>query len=300
MTAPLHAAGSAPIPLRFVEIEELLTRGGHLPVRCSLEHEDGTPAGSWVVKPPVSTGDGEGREEASILAELAGAEVAAWMGVPTPAIGWLRLPSALDEAHFQTHGPDEEKLRRIFRVNEGRIAFCSRFLDDSVEWVKNRHAQGAHGREILEAYGPTVMLLDAYILHDDRTEEKPNVLEWRGRVVPIDHGSAFVGLDKEGRGIAEYVARSRLRLLWKRHVFYGPLRRARYDIDIEEVVKAVASVADSDIEAVVASWPDELGQATGRGGGILIEQLAATLAERRKHAETIGDELVAYLRPSNG
>ncbi len=296
----LHQAGSPPARLQFVEIEELLTRGGHLPVRCSLEHEDGTPAGSWVVKPPVSTGDGEGREEASVLAELAGAEVAAWMGVPTPAIGLVMMPTALDEAHFQPHGADEAKLRDVFRVNDGRIAFCSRFLEDSAEWLENRHAQSQRGREVLRAYGPTVMFLDAYILHDDRTPEKPNVLEWRHNLVPIDHGSAFVGLDREGRGIAEYVARSKLGQSWRHHVFAGPLRRAQYEIEIEDAVKAVANVADSDIEAMVASWPVELGQATGRGGSILMDELAAALAGRRQHAKTIGDELVAYLRPPNG
>ncbi|MEQ9080474.1 MAG: hypothetical protein RLP09_41800 [Sandaracinaceae bacterium] len=296
----LHQAGSPPARLRFVEIEELLDRGGHLPVRCNLEYEDGTPAGSWVVKPAVSLGDGENREEASVLAELGGAEVAAWMGVPTPAIGLLLMPSGLTHDYFEAHGACESKLRGIFGVNEGRIAFCSRFLEDSAEWLENRHAQGQHGREVLQAYGPAVMLLDAYILHDDRTPEKPNVLEWRHRLVPIDHGSAFMGLDRDGGAIAQHIAAPRLHQLWRRHVFCSALSRARYDLDIDEAIETVAGVTDSVLEALVASWPDELRQARGRSGGILVDEMAAALAARRQHAKTIGDALVAYLRPSNG
>lgn len=270
---PLHVAGAAPYALRLVEVDELVNRGGHLPIRCQLELEDGAAAGDWIVKPPLSSGDAESRTALGVLAELAGAEVCAWAGIPTPAIGVMRLPDPIPERHVEGR---DALLRAQLELNAGQLCFCSRFLEDASEWLTERYRTRPRGRDLARAFGASLMLVDGYLLHDDRTAEKPNCLEWRGRVVPIDHGNAFAGLQNSS-AVAAHVAVSRLTRCWEHHAFRGAVERAHKKLDIDQIVAALQGVSDADIRDLAARWPADLENTTTRSGRGIVSEMVVFL-----------------------
>lgn len=293
----LHIAGADPFALRFVELDEVLDRGGHRPLRCRLEFADGEPAGDWVVKPPISLGDAESREELSVLAELAGAEVCTWAGLPTPAIGVVTIPPKVDQRHLA--GRDAE-TRQQLTTNAGRLAFCSRFLEDAAEWPRDRYRQPPRGRDLARAYGLDLMFLDAYMLHDDRTPQKPNFIEHRGRLLPIDHGNAFVGLDREGAGIAAYVAGSRLSRCWAHHVFEPPLRSARKDLGTPVSAEKLSMIPDESVRALGERWPATLETTKTRAKRGIVSEMIEFLLRRREHAPEIASVLLQFLGKTDG
>lgn len=162
-----------------------------------METLGGVDAGIWVVKPPVSVHATESRAELQVLAELVGAEVATWFGVPTPAIGLVDVPTARGPVWASMPAT----VRTLFDANAGRVAFCSRFLDGAIETEPGRHRETSQGRELLRTYGARFMALDTFLLHRDRTPDRPNAVEWLGRLVAIDHGGAFAQFTEKGAAL---------------------------------------------------------------------------------------------------
>jgi len=175
----------------------LLTGGNHHPLLALLEDESG-PAGTWVIKPQHVTSMSDPRGPLSVLAELASAEVCSWAAIPTPAIALARFPptAIADQirrsvAHLPK--PEQDEIVQIYEINRGQLAFCSRFLPDAVN-VERGTFRSIRRRACLEETGVALFFVDAYLVHDDRRIENPNVMWHRDRLVAIDHGAAFAGL----------------------------------------------------------------------------------------------------------
>lgn len=144
------------------------------------------------------------------------------------------------------------------------------------------------------------MLIDAFMLHDDRTPGKPNCLEVDGRIVPIDHGNAFVGIDKEGAEIASYVALSKLTIYWNDHVFAQPMSKARRAPGVPGAVANLAAVAEADVRALGEHWPEGLRIAKTRSGREIVSEILQFLARRPAHSAEIWRLLLQFVRKSDG
>jgi hypothetical protein len=78
--------------------------------------------GRWIVKPSGRHPHGN----LALLRELAGASVAAWVGLLVPAIEIIRFPERAVPAWA-----DSSLTGRILREHSGQFAFCSRYLQAS-------------------------------------------------------------------------------------------------------------------------------------------------------------------------
>lgn len=291
----LHERGAAIRRLRVVSFQKELDRGSHRPALCQLEEPDGTPAGLWVVKPPVSIHATEAREELQVLAEVVGAEVATWCGLATPAMATV----IVDDVPEMLFRGRPKTLRDLWAANLGRVAYCSRFLPGAAEWEPGRHREPPHGRDLMAAYGPRIMALDALLLHHDRTAERPNALEWAGRLVVIDHGGAFAQFTEQGAALADVVASTRLvPVVFQSHFCAEALQKQRRPIDLSELVASVASVTATEIDAFAARWPRELARERTRSGHGIMEEMKAFLLARRARAADVVASLKEFL--SNG
>ncbi len=178
------------------------------------------------MKPQNSVSIGERREVLSVVAELAAAEVCAWVGLPTPATGVLVMPDEIeDDALLDRH---REELRETFAINRGTVAFCSRMLDLAADADVSVVERMAARRPGFRDSCANLYAVDAFVRHDDRTVERPNCLLWREQLVAIDHGHAFAWLDKVGYD-GEAVARMTawLQPAWKRHIVRQALQKQR-------------------------------------------------------------------------
>ncbi|MFT3708607.1 MAG: hypothetical protein QM817_13225 [Archangium sp.] len=283
-----HVAGTPPKELTLGIVHSVMHAGSHKPLRCQLNGRDGT-LNWWVVKPQHSLGATEERTAMSVVAELAAAEVCAWVGLATPEIGLLQFPNSIEERFLPEE--DREYLRNLFAVNAGHYAFCSRYLENSFDLVSTTHCSRCQSDAEAHREAELLYAIDAYIAHDDRTVERPNALTWGNRIVAIDHGSAFVGLDKRGRS-AHDVARKTVRP--PASYLSHPTRPAicGKQPKFESFRRSIEAVLNASIDALSANWPANLDhkvEGTNRG---LRTQTTEFLKTRRAEVAQLIAEII--------
>jgi hypothetical protein len=173
-------------------------------------------------------------------------------------------------------------------MNAGRLAVCTRFLEGAFDVPAEMLAKGRRHNALALASG-LLLAADAFAMQGDRTPENPNVLYWRDRLVPIDHGDAFSPV-RDGYS-ARQCAQARLhpREL-ANHPFFHHLRRIRNVSGLTEGVARVASMSDADIRSVAWSWPDEL-DCPKKGLPPLRERMETFLRARKATVEEIVSSL---------
>jgi hypothetical protein len=148
----VHVAGAAPKLLRFGRAVDILSGGNHHPLLCELEDESG-PAGAWVVKPQSLLSSQDARGALLVLAELAAAEVCAWAGIPTPAVGLVRFPEKPDALAIERGLPhlaadQRNEVLELYKLNRGALAFCGRLLEGAVDVMPGTRAIDRSGKAV--------------------------------------------------------------------------------------------------------------------------------------------------------
>ncbi|GGL24292.1 aminotransferase class I and II [Phycicoccus endophyticus] len=143
-----------------------LREGGSLP--GLVEADD---LGTYVVK---FTGAGQGRKV--LVAEVLVGEVARRVGIPTPGLAVVDLPSAI--ARYEA----DEEVQDLLTASPGRNLGVD-FLPGAFGY------DGSHPPSPEEA--AAILWLDSYTANVDRTWANPNLLLWHGRAWAIDHGAAL-------------------------------------------------------------------------------------------------------------
>lgn len=273
-----------------------MTAGSHHPLACQLEDNHGR--GGWVVKPQHTVAIAESRTALTVLAELAGAEVCSWVGLPTPAVGVLVMPPKIEADLLPSEHRDE--LRQLFSINAGSVAFCSRLLDPVADVNPAVVQELAARRPDFLTACATLYALDAFIHHDDRTEDRPNALLWRDQLVAIDHGNAFVGLNRRGHNGATVAAMTyRPPPLYRRHVARAPLLNNLATVSLAAFVGGIQQVLEQHIDKVAARWPDELDVPSPGFERGLRTEMVCFLKGRRKLIEEIVTNVLTSLRESD-
>ncbi|MBM6403887.1 aminotransferase class I and II [Phycicoccus sp. CSK15P-2] len=143
-----------------------LREGGSLP--GLVEADD---LGTYVVK---FTGAGQGRKV--LVAEILVGEVARRLGIPTPRLAVVHLPSAI--ARYEA----DEEVQDLLTASPGRNLGVD-FLPGAFGYDGSRPPSADDAAAVL--------WLDAYTANVDRTWANPNLLVWHGRTWAIDHGAAL-------------------------------------------------------------------------------------------------------------
>jgi hypothetical protein len=231
------------------------------------------------------------REALRVLCELAGAEVCAWLGIPTPATGLVRFPRDEAELVEQVAGHEHEnEVREVFALNRDRLAFCSAYLAEGIPateaTLKHRRAEDAAFR-VAEA----LLAADAYMVHDDRRRENPNALWWEDRLVAIDHGSAFVGLDRPGETGGGLAAKTVLAPVMREHFLYAFLCARSDQVTFAAFMDALHQVDKRGIGNVLPDWPTELEAPQWNGARDLSSRMVNFLTTRSRLAEPLANEV---------
>jgi len=166
------APGSIPIPsFRHVIAARYITplrEGGSVP--ALVEADDGQ---AYVVK---LRGAGQGARV--LIAELIAGQVGRALGLDVPELTSVDLDLAL--ARTEPDSEVQDILRGSVGVNLGL-----------------RHLDGAVTFDPAARPGPdaatasAIVALDSFTTNVDRTARNPNLLWWRGKLAPIDHGAAL-------------------------------------------------------------------------------------------------------------
>jgi hypothetical protein len=143
-----------------------LREGGSLP--GLVEADD---LGTYVVK---FTGAGQGRKV--LVAEVLVAGLARRVGIPTPRLAVVDLPSAI--ARYEA----DEEVQDLLTASPGPNLGVD-FLPGSFGYDGSRPPDAEDAAAI--------RWLDAYTANVDRTWANPNLLVWHGRTWAIDHGAAL-------------------------------------------------------------------------------------------------------------
>ncbi|WP_101394039.1 HipA family kinase [Phycicoccus duodecadis] len=143
-----------------------LREGGSLP--GLVEADD---LGTYVVK---FTGAGQGRKV--LVAEVLVGEIARHLGIPTPRLAVVDLPTAI--ARYEA----DEEVQDLLTASPGHNLGVD-FLPGAFGYDGSRPPSAQDAGAIL--------WLDAYTANVDRTWANPNLLVWHGRTWAIDHGAAL-------------------------------------------------------------------------------------------------------------
>lgn len=138
-------------------------------------------------------------------------------------------------------------------------------------------------------WGVTLLAVDAYLRHDDRRLANPNALVFGDAIVAVDHGAAFVGMDRRGmtgRALAQQtVMQSSLR----EHVFFAAVRKWYDKIDWKSVRDRLKRIGWPQIATALSWWPKELEP--------YRTQLGEFLLERNAHIDTIVENVAELTKP---
>ena len=143
-----------------------LREGGSLP--GLVEADD---LGTYVVK---FSGAGQGRKV--LVAEVLVGEIARRLGIPTPRLAVVDMPSAI--ARYEA----DEEVQDLLNASPGHNLGVD-FLPGSFGYDGSRPPSAEEAGAIL--------WLDAYTANVDRTWANPNLLVWHGQTWAIDHGAAL-------------------------------------------------------------------------------------------------------------
>lgn len=258
---PLHIAGVPPKELRISRPLQVLGAGSHHPVLCAMESDAG-PEGAWVVKQPVVLSAASTLGAFGTVAELAGAEVCAWVGIPPPAIALTRFPTEMDPSVLRStvsglEPADVDELVQVWRANAGKLAFCVRHLPNAADLLPELLSR-KRTRASMATQAAALIVADGYMAHTDRQAANPNALLVSDQIVPIDHNLAFPCLARPKAVAADEAKRTILaQPPFLAHVARHAARLAT-DADWETAVQRIEAVSEGAISAVVQSWPAEL------------------------------------------
>ena len=143
-----------------------LREGGSLP--GLVEADD---LGTYVVK---FTGAGQGRKV--LVAEVLVGELARRIGIPTPRLAVVDMPSAI--ARYEA----DEEVQDLLNASPGRNLGVD-FLPGSFGYDGSRPPSAEEAGAIL--------WLDAFTANVDRTWSNPNLLVWHRAPWLIDHGASL-------------------------------------------------------------------------------------------------------------
>ena len=125
--------------------------------------------GTYVVK---FSGAGQGRKV--LVAEVLVGEIARRLGIPTPRLAVVDMPSAI--ARYEA----DEEVQDLLNASPGHNLGVD-FLPGSFGYDGSRPPSAEAG---------AILWLDAYTANVDRTWANPNLLVWHGQTWAIDHGAA--------------------------------------------------------------------------------------------------------------
>ncbi len=143
-----------------------LREGGSLP--GLVEADD---LGTYVVK---FSGAGQGRKV--LVAEVLVGQLARRLGIPTPRLVVVDLPTAI--ARYEA----DEEVQDLLTARPGHNLGVD-FLPGAFGYDGSRTPSAEDAGAIL--------WLDAYTANVDRTWANPNLVVWHGRTWAIDHGAAL-------------------------------------------------------------------------------------------------------------
>lgn len=291
----LHEAGRPPRRLRFGQVVAILTAGTHHPLLCQLEDDQG-PAGLWVVKAPAVVSQAAKRGEFAVVAELAGAEVCVWAGAAAPELGLLRFPREKSDDAIGFAGPPEARreVAELFDANRGRLAFCCRFLRDAPD-VRAGVLRARRGGPGLLDDAIALLLADAFTINHDRQAENANCLLFRRRLVAIDNGLSFVGLDSPGRKGDDLAQQTLLPPPLKQHVTLAALQGRQGRPAWHDVTRRLEGVSDEAIDGLIARLPPELDRDHHTSARDLLARLRGFLRARRAHADALKNAMLTLV-----
>jgi hypothetical protein len=208
-----------------------LREGGSLP--AVVETEDGA---LYVVK---FRGAGHGAK--ALVAELVTGLTAAALGLPTPEMVLIDVPSP-----FGRSEPDPEIqdiLQKSHGLNVGAVYLDGAFNYDAT----------AAGDLVSAVLASRIVWLDAYLTNPDRTHRNPNLLIWRRQPYLIDHGSALYA-HHDWESVDEARTRTSFPLI-QHHVLLA--RTTPSDLAVADR-EAVDRLSPSTIDSILAHVPDAL------------------------------------------
>jgi hypothetical protein len=264
-----------------------LDAGMRRPMLFQLDGPEG--AASWVVKAPHR----ERQQEIGLLFEIVGAELAAWLGIATPAIGITSFPSTPLTTDATEVGVS---ARDIYEKSAGRSAFCSRYLEgaplvragdlDDLRSVPSSMREDAI----------RIFALDVLVRHYDRTPGNSNLLALNDRLVAIDHGLAFFRLGAvDETGLAVQADDQSDEPGLARHVAARLAGKQQDSAVWSQVAARVHALDDATLRAMLERAPAAFdrspdGQALG-----MKDEIARFLRARRDAFDTILETVRACL-----
>jgi hypothetical protein len=249
-TPLFHTPGSIATDLEAGTPLRALDQGRSKPILCRLERS-GTRE-LWVVKAASS----DRRGGASLICEVAASDIAVHLGLLAPAVGTLQLPEPVDRT---LTSEVDERFNQLCRANGRRAAFCSRFIDGAVSVVDGFFGDLRSVPNEMQSEAIRVFALDVLLRHYDRTPKNPNLLTMEDRLVVIDHGVSFHGVEAINEdGLSKYEDADGDALGLARHVCAPLVARNKHSTVFDEAEEAVASLSDSVIAGFASAWPNSL------------------------------------------
>jgi len=193
-----------------------LNAGRTKPVILGCQNADGSDAGEFVVK----LGSEVEAQGGSSCFEVFGILLAQHFDIATPEAVIVRIDERLASAIPVEYGGAAGRIRKSAGLN-----FGTKYLPGYRTWP--------HGQSIaapLRTAALELFAFDALIQNPDRGADRPNLLMGNGRILAIDHDSAFSFVLALG-GPVDPCDLHELPFLAK-HVFYGPLKGR--DMDLEQ------------------------------------------------------------------
>lgn len=286
---PWHVAGATPIELSLGTPHRVLDSGSTRPIVFQLEDASG-PAGLWVVK----LQRGNRHHRLALLREHIGADIAAALGVLTPRIGWLRMPTtplASDES------PLGREAARVYASDAGELAFCSRFLDDATTVASDDLSDLRSVTPEAQDDAIRIFALDVFLRRYDRGRKNSNLLARGGRLLAIDHGMVLADLFRvDAEGIPDPAPQSTNDVhLFGDHVCAAIGRKKPSAPVWAEAIAAVRALSDEQLDQIADAWPAELDRSTMGGPAGMIPLARTFLRARRDDFSRILEHARAVL-----
>ena len=191
-----HSIGRGHVSLDIGTPLRSLDSGMSKPILFELEGPDGP--GHWVVKPRCL----DRRGGSGLMCEVAAAEVAVLLGLRVPAMGLLRFPTVALDVESSELGA---RVRGVYARDAGSAAFCSRFVEGGVHAVRGLFDDLRSVPTEMQEDAVRLFALDVLLRHYDRKPGNPNLLVHEDRLVVIDHGHAFHGIEQvDEHGLSKF------------------------------------------------------------------------------------------------
>lgn len=273
MSTQFHTIGRSLVLLEIGTPLRALDQGMSKPILFELEGPDG-PA-HWVVKPrSLDRRGGDG-----LVCEVAAADIAVALGLRVPAMGMLEFPSVPLEVETSELG---HRVAEVYRRDAGGTAFCSRFIEGGVHAVRGMFDDLRSVPLEMQEDAVRLFALDVLLRHYDRRPGNPNLLVHEDRLVVIDHGHAFHGIEQvTEEGLSKFADTDQDQAALADHVCASVAARDRYEHVFDDVLARVRALDDTTLDRLASAWPDALDRSPdGTPSGMRSSVVAALRARR--------------------